>query len=395
MFHLTVWRCFFHVLALALFLIGHGPAHTFADEAAAKRVLGPLAKGLKVGPKMDASGRILRRCVFVGLDLRGANFDGADLGGCEIYQCDLRGASFKAAVLTGLLWGDCELEGADFTDAVINGYKHVYSVPDGIRFTEEQFVSTWNYKTKRLRDCIIAIKSKSRDSWAKPRFDFRNAQLNGALFCSPDLSECDFTDASIGGMGVNGGIIPFEKIASTQSYARRNLRGVGFGGITVTDRWDLSGVDLTGASFVGHGVLADADLTNANISECDFRCSVTKEQLFSTRNYREGRLLNLQIYYRNFSGADFSGMNLTGCRFGSADFAGASFEDAVITDVDFCHSPLHPCKNLTPAQIKSTWNYKHGRMAGIRLPEKLAKALKEEEEKRKETPAEVDVEAEE
>jgi len=37
------------------------------------------------------------------------------------------------------------------------------------------------------------------------------------------------------------------------------------------------------------------------------------------------------------------------------------------------------CKNLTLAQIKSTWNYKHGRMEGVELPDELADALKAEE----------------
>ena len=35
------------------------------------------------------------------------------------------------------------------------------------------------------------------------------------------------------------------------------------------------------------------------------------------------------------------------------------------------------CLNL--AQIKSTWNYKHGLMEGVELPDELADALKAEE----------------
>jgi len=42
---------------------------------------------------------------------------------------------------------------------------------------------------------------------------------------------------------------------------------------------------------------------------------------------------------------------------------------------------------LTLDQIKSTWNYKHGRMAGIQLPEELAKALEKEARATEEEPA--------
>jgi hypothetical protein len=61
-----------------------------------------------------------------------------------------------------------------------------------------------------------------------------------------------------------------------------------------------------------------------------------------------------------------------GCRFG-----GASFEDAVITNAHIIHG-LRLSTGLSLTQIKSTWNYKHGRMQGVKLPEELAAALESE-----------------
>jgi len=58
------------------------------------------------------------------------------------------------------------------------------------------------------------------------------------------------------------------------------------------------------------------------------------------------------------------------------------FTGAVITAADFVTFRYRrdPTKGLTADQIKSTWNYKHGRMEGIRLPLEIAQALRSEEE---------------
>lgn len=73
-------------------------------------------------------------------------------------------------------------------------------------------------------------------------------------------------------------------------------------------------------------------------------------------------------------------MNLTGASFDNCAFAGTDFTDAVITRTRFfTGGELAPADELTLDQIQSTWNYKHGRMKGIQLPESIAKALAEEE----------------
>ena len=357
------------VLICALGFLLPPPVPASADLASSKCEIGPWAQGLKVGPRMDASGRILRSCVFVGLDLRNANFEGADLGGCEFYQCDLRNASFKNAIFTGLLWGDCRIDGADFTDAVINGYHNIHGIMGCIRFTIEQFVSTRSYKTKRLKDCIIAITSKSRSDFTIPYFDFRKANLTNAIFVSVNLTQCDFTDATITGMGVNGGRLSFKQISSTRNYRDANLCGLGVGGVNILGVWNLSGMNLTNASFNGAGFLANVDLTDAIITNCSFRCSVTRKQLFTTRNYKEGHLSNIRIWNVNFNGADFSGINLTGCRFYDCNFTNASFNDTVISGVTFSgFNTRDNMTGLTLDQIKSTWNYKNNRMEGITSP---------------------------
>ncbi|MDR1477930.1 MAG: pentapeptide repeat-containing protein, partial [Planctomycetaceae bacterium] len=71
----------------------------------------------------------------------------------------------------------------------------------------------------------------------------------------------------------------------------------------------------------------------------------------------------------NLRGLNLSQFNLTGCQF-LGDLTDVNFTDAVISKCDFGW-----LSNITIDQIKSTWNYKTGRMNGIKLPEEIQKTL--------------------
>ena len=101
---------------------------------------------------------------------------------------------------------------------------------------------------------------------------------------------------------------------------------------------------------------------------------MTTERLRTTKNYRQGHLPGIAFLRVDLSGCDLSRQNLTGCEFDGCDLTGASFHDAVITDVQFKHETV----GLTVDQVKSTWNYKHDRMEGVRLPEEIANGLERE-----------------
>jgi uncharacterized protein YjbI with pentapeptide repeats len=114
----------------------------------------------------------------------------------------------------------------------------------------------------------------------------------------------------------------------------------------------------------------DVNLTDAVIDHTTIT-NVTKEQLYSTRSYKEGNLAALYVpWVRDaptpFVEFDFSGQNLTGCVLWGP-FTGAVFTDAVITGADLNHN----WHGLTADQIRSTWNYKHDRMDGVRIPDEL------------------------
>ena len=89
--------------------------------------------------------------------------------------------------------------------------------------------------------------------------------------------------------------------------------------------------------------------------------------------------MDVQMYNMDISGLDLSHFNLTGCVFGSirnsTNVSEVIFSDAIITKCNFWQSI-----GLTTEQIKSTWNYKHGRMDGVILPQDIQAALDAEKE---------------
>ena len=358
--------------------------------------LGHWASDLNVGPKMDAAGRDLRGSVFIRQDLRGAMFTGADLSETEFVNCDLSGASFKGAIFSDSSLEVCTLDGADFDDATINGRN---ADAKGLRtcsvgLSEKQLKSTRSYRTKNLNGCTIAG-SKWYSEESRVKYDFRGAELVGVCLVEGDFSDCDFTDARIDRIEIVGAQVTFQQLASTWNYKVRVLgeknprfpklrlyNGVPFalpgGRPPIEGKVNFRGANLTGLRICG-SPLPDADFTDATISDASFVRGITKAQLGVTRNYKEGHLSRLEFWHLDLSDLDLSRQNLAGTRFEECFLRGADFRDSVISE-----SVFSGAAGLTVEQIKSTWNYKNGRMAGVVLPKDIAEALQKEREAKKE-----------
>jgi uncharacterized protein YjbI with pentapeptide repeats len=135
--------------------------------------------------------------------------------------------------------------------------------------------------------------------------------------------------------------------------------------------WHLVNADLRGTRFCEVN-LAGVDFSGADVSGAQFYRSIGKERLLTTKSYQTGSLVGVVLVSLDLANVDFSQQDLTRAKFVQCDLTGADFTDAVITDADF-----HGCLDTPPTveQIKSTWNYKHGRMAGVLLAEQLQAAL--------------------
>lgn len=355
---------------MAVFLMQQ-PA--LGDTETPRVVLGPNARDLVVRPGMNAAGRDLRGCEFIGQELTGANFNGCNFYGGTLEDCNLKHASFRGAVFIGARLGTLLppfLEGADFTDATMNGIQFTfYGGYDSVQLSPQQLTSTRSYKTKDLHQCVI------NGSWEAFAFDFRKADLRESWIVNGDFTKSDFTDARIAGARFDRVRLRFEQLASTLDFKQRGLDHVKFprgSRSGLLGKWNLSGINLEGSDLGTPP--SDADFTGAKINHCTL--SLSKPQLYSTKSYQEGNLVGLRVMGSDLSGFNLSGMNLTGCFFSNCKFAGANFEDAVITGAWFISDKTIAAPDqLTAEQIQSTWNYKHGHMDGIKLPEHVAKKL--------------------
>jgi len=122
---------------------------------------------------------------------------------------------------------------------------------------------------------------------------------------------------------------------------------------------------------------------------------LTQEQIKQTKNYQTGvfhgisfweyypyelKLIKVNVPIKPmpelqqiFQNLDISGMTFSFCElYGS--FSGTNMTDTVFTESD-----LSTVEDLTIEQVKSTWNYKAGRMSLCKWPEYIEKALEEEE----------------
>ncbi len=356
------------------------------DTESPRVILGPGAKDLVVGPGMNAAGRDLRGCEFVTQDLTGAVFDDCNLYGVLIDGCILKRASFRGAIFQGAnVEFSLNDNGVDFTDATINGvWRSSAEGFDfyGLELSPHQLMSTWSYKNKDLRQCRIRCSNTSGEA---VRLDFRGADLRKATI-QGDCSKCDFTDARIYRVFFGNGSITFDQLASTSDFKRGSLRvRLAIDRKTTArspGKWDFSRINLKGSHL--YYPPPNANFTDTKINDCTIRgcitkMGLTKPQLYSTASYKQGNLTELRLKWSDLSGCDLSGMNLTGCGFYHCKLGGANFDDAVITRASFlADSRTAESDRVKIDQIKSTWNYKHNRMEGIKLPEEIAAALEME-----------------
>jgi uncharacterized protein YjbI with pentapeptide repeats len=363
-----------------------------------------VPEGFTPGPGVDARGMDLSGSVFIGMDLSHARFEGCNLQRARFYQARFfsGGGSFRSADLRNAAFlespdqpfrgrfADC-----DFTDALINGLSFLRQQD---HLTLDQIRSTRSYKLKDLSACQIVAGVHEKEHYSyknltiKPvAVDLREFDLRDATFVAGDFTECDFRDAVITGATFVRSILTPAQIMSTKRYvmdpeldvstgsmyanparqlvARNGYADIGFSLVDLSS-WDFTNADLRGARF--HDAKLDGvSFVGADISGAEFWKSITQEQLLSTKSYKEGNLASTMFVWLDLSKMDFSRRILAGARFVYCDLSRADFTDAVITEADFRYLDDPP----TVEQIKSTWNYKHGRMGGIFLPRQLQDAL--------------------
>ncbi len=195
---------------------------------------------------------------------------------------------------------------------------------------------------------------------------FDGCSFRGAILRDVNFSRagqirpnCDLSDADISGATI---VLYRHQLESTRNFQRKDLSRCYLGGE------DLGGVDLSGFNLRGTRLPSGMDNSLfVGASIVDATLTLTKEQLITTKEFKEGDLSGVTL-----EGSDYTGLNLSGMtlgRFKFCDLTGAYLTDAIF------HFPMpagHSASNVrhlrdlrcgfyacqvSPEQFYSTFSY--------------------------------------
>ncbi|MDR1480886.1 MAG: pentapeptide repeat-containing protein [Planctomycetaceae bacterium] len=253
-------------------------------------------------------------------------------------------------------------------------------------------VSGVNFSNADLRYARLASDGEEIDPVSQYKeCNFHKANMTFAYGIYAEFIDCDFTDANIDGAEI---ALSPKNLAQTRNYKLRDLRGVKLNCSWVIYESTINIVPIGAPSFdFSNCLLNDATLPYG-IGNCKFDDAMLEgtefyalcekkveshsfrvEQLYSTKSYKQGTIINCNFSVLDFTNANFTNINLTQCQF-YGNLKDAKFDNAIISNCT-----LRDAKNLTLAQIKSTWNYKYNRMDGIELPKDIQDKLDKEKKK--------------
>ena len=189
------------------------------------------------------------------------------------------------------------------------------------------------------------------------------------------FKDCDFTNAYFRTNFILS--ISPDVFVQTRNYQLKELKMGAFSGDF--ENFDFSDYEIS-CSFCPS--ITGAKFENAHFRKASIPAYFTQEQLKQTRNYRNGIFTEIQFLDPHryaeyvpeslFRELDISNMSFSNCRL-RGSFSGTNMTDTVFTESD-----LSTVEDLTLEQVKSTWNYKAGRMSLCKWPKYIEKALEEE-----------------
>jgi len=298
------------------------------------------------------------------------------------------------------------VDGADFSDKQLTGIAYRYNQPlVGVNFSETRFYS-FTFYDAILIDCDFSKAVLFNSHMLCPNFKMKGPQDTNNV--ATGMKGCNFTDAMLTRsslVGING-----KQLESTLNFTKyKDFSDCAFGSSDFS-KVDFTGFDLRNTSFLEVKV-DGANFTDAIIAGMRFRgrdpyndesiVDIKIEQLLSTRDFKIGLVKNVSIPKITWPDhtIDLSNMVFIDCQFGRVpvtldenrekylpDYnAIKKLPDSVFAKIDLTDSIISGCNlehllGLTLENIKSTWNYKHNRMEGIKLPEEIQKALDAEKD---------------
>ena len=236
-----------------------------------------------------------------------------------------------SVLAAGAVFADNEIFTGDQSGKSFLGESHRNSVWDGVTARGTEFSRyTREYDTTYNSDYTNA--------------SFRNADLTNASFAGATINDIDTTDAIIKGASFRyAKMNDMAILTKTKSYKDKDLSGVdlnvNYSKITKTCIYDFSGFNLTGARLCANlynpdtpnytnpdGIFKydDAIILGATMHKIAFR----KEQLCSTKSYKDKMLDGITVSETNFANIDFRGVSLKNTTFEGMNFSNANFSNA-------------------------------------------------------------------
>ena len=236
-----------------------------------------------------------------------------------------------SVLAAGAVFADNEVFTGDQSGKSFLGESHRNSVWDGVTARGTEFSRyTREYDTTYNSDYTNA--------------SFRNADLTNASFAGATINDIDVTDAIIKGTSFRyAKMNDMAILTKTKSYKDKDLSGVdlnvNYSKITKTCIYDFSGFNLTGARLCANlynpdtpnytnpdGIFKydDAIILGATMHKIAFR----KEQLCSTKSYKDKMLDGITVSETNFANIDFRGVSLKNTTFEGMNFSNANFSNA-------------------------------------------------------------------
>lgn len=246
-------------------------------------------------------------------DLTYVSFSDGYVGGYNFFMQNLQNASFNSAYAGDANFAFANLTNTDFRGATINDANFLDTTSRG--FTEKQLASTGSYDRKNLSGVNFSYNNLS--GW-----NFDQQKLENAEFVSADLSVASLNGANL----------------TSANLSCANLESASADGANFTS------ATLENTNFTG------AHIQSANFSDTVSRC-FTKEQLYSTFDYKNKNLYGVNLSNNDLSGWVFDGLNLTNVNFSGSDLSDAKISGAVLSGT--------VSKGFTKEQLYSTANYKN------------------------------------
>ena len=269
----------------------------------------------------------------------------------------------------------------------INGLK-LYGKTINAYNCEIDFVGATGMTGSSFRNSRIKYLHHEMNINDEEGFDCSNCDFSGAVIeagdaCLDSVRECSFMDTELGeelDIALQG-----RDLAQTKNFKSKHLKLKRLW--TCADGIDFSDFVIEKGSYLFLKA-AGAKLENTLFQNCRIIATFSSDQLKSTANYKKGYFHGLHLVAYGdetcvtFCDTDFSKMTFSDCSFGGHsiyEYTKFSWKGTILEDTVFANCDLSNSTDLTLEQVKSTWNYKAGRMSLCKWPEYIEKALEEEE----------------